>query len=289
MPENAIDSGKSLALNCLPGSLIDKWPIVRNILKEKLRRNEVTFGAELSINHPDIAEMIASIGFDWVFIDMQHSPLAIGDVQSMLQVMSYSETVPIVRTAWKDRPMIQHVVDVGAYGLVVPFVESREEMEEIVSFARFPPKGTRSFGPRRAALRDGDYVRTVEKELFIAPMIETEKAIRNLDEILSVEGVDGCMIGPNDLSLSLGISTPRADSPSEDKLKLQEAIKEILRASTRRGLPVGILGVPYDVGTMLEQGFKMIGVVGIDLWFLRDAYVKALEQAKEKYASLRKR
>jgi len=226
---------------------------LKNQLKAKLKQGKPVYGIGLSIGHPDVAEIIGKLGYDWAFIDTEHSPMEVKDVQVLMQAMSSSSTAPVVRVAWNDMVMIKKALDIGAYGIIVPWVNTKEDALRAVQAMRYPPDGLRGFGPRRASLGDPDYQKTANKELLLAVQIETQQAIDNLDEILSVEGIDATMIGPNDLSLSLGVFG-QWDSP-----KFKTSIQKILDASIRHGVAPGLYE-PNDVEKRYKQGFRFLYV-----------------------------
>ena len=131
---------------------------MKNRLKEILRRGKVALGVTVSIGHPDVSDVLGNIGFDYINFDTQHTPLSIESVQSMMQAMSYSQSTPIVRVQWNDFAMINRALDIGAQGIIIPFVNKREDAIKALQFATYPPRGLRSFGPRRASLRDPEYL-----------------------------------------------------------------------------------------------------------------------------------
>ena len=227
--------------------------LLKNPLKAKLKQGKPAYGIGLSIGHPDVAEIIGKLGYDWAFIDTEHSPMDVADVQVLLQAMSSSSTVPIVRVAWNDMVMIKKALDIGAYGIIVPWVNSREEALRAVQAVKYPPEGLRGWGPRRAALGDPDYAKTANDEILLCVQIETQQAVDHIDEILSVPGVDAVMIGPNDLSLSLGVFT-QWESP-----KFKDAIAKIRDSCIRNGVAPGIVAI-NDVEKRLEEGFRFFQV-----------------------------
>jgi 2-keto-3-deoxy-L-rhamnonate aldolase RhmA len=222
---------------------------LKNPLKAKLKEGKAAYGIGLSIAHPDVAEIIGKLGYDWAFIDTEHSPMDVMDVQVLLQAMSSSSTVPIVRVAWNDMVMIKKALDIGAYGIVVPWVNSREDALRAVQAIKYPPQGFRGYGPRRASLGDPDYQKTANDEVMLVVQIETQNAIDHIDEILSVPGVDATMIGPYDLSLSLGVFR------DWDNPKFKSAIQKIRESCTRNGVSPGIL-VQDDVEKRFAEGFR---------------------------------
>lgn len=239
---------------------------MRNLVKEKLRTGEPSVGTWVSIGHPDVSETLASLGFDWVVFDMEHAPLDIGVVQSMMQSMSrVGDCTSMVRVAWNDPVLIKRALDIGAYGLVIPWVNSGKEARAAVEACKYPPQGLRGFGPRRASLLDPDYVKTANQEVLIVAQIETETAIRNIDEIVSVEGVDACFIGPYDLTMSLGVfmewSHPR----------FVEAKRTVLEACKRKGVAPGIHCNEESINEAIAQGFQFCALNDDDTFLIKGA------------------
>jgi len=127
------------------------------------------------------------VGFDWLTFDIEHSPLSLETVQTMMQAMGFTDRcLPLVRLRWNDQVLIKRVLDIGAYGVIVPYVNSAEEAEKAVRSCRYPPEGIRGVGPRRAMLRDPEYIKTANEEILVVVMVETEYALHRLDEIFSV-------------------------------------------------------------------------------------------------------
>jgi 2-dehydro-3-deoxyglucarate aldolase len=244
---------------------------LKNSLKAKMKRGEVTIGTTVSIGHPDVAETLGRTGYDWILIDTEHSPLEVGTVQNLLQAMSGSTSVPIVRVPWNDMVMVKRALDIGAYGIIVPWVNTREEAERAVQAVRYPPRGLRGFGPRRASLFDPEYVSTAEDELVLGVQVETRKAIENLDEILSVDGIDAAVIGPADLSMSLGILM-QFDNPM-----FNDALDKVVAAAHRHNVAAGYLAVD-NVGRRVKQGFTWLNI-SADLGLLKNAAKRDYEEA----------
>ncbi len=151
------------------------------------------------------AEIYASQGFDAVTIDMQHGAPQMSDMISLLQAVSLTSATPMVRVPWNEPSHIQRVLDMGAYGVICPMINTKAEAEAFVASGRYPPMGARSNGPYRASqYGGGDYQPNANDEILLFAMIETREAMKNLDAILSVPGLDGTYVGPSDLSLSYG-------------------------------------------------------------------------------------
>jgi 2-dehydro-3-deoxyglucarate aldolase len=252
---------------------------MRNLLKEKLKRG-VVYGTFLTIGHPDVSEIIGSVGFDFVVFDMEHAPLDFAVVQSMMQAMSFSETTPLVRVAWNDLVFIKQALDIGAHGLIVPWVNSGQEAEKAVKAAKYPPRGIRGFGPRRAALRDSEYAQTADQETMVIVQIETQSALEQLDEILSVKGVDACFIGPMDFTMSLGILGQLQHSTFE------KVLDNVAKTAQKHNIIPGIATIPVsgagylpELGKLLKMGYKMISL-SYDVAFLKEGAYNLLKTAK---------
>ncbi len=202
------------------------------------------------------AELMAHQGWDSLTVDMQHGVVDYQAAVGMLQAVSTTGVVPMVRVPWREPGIVMKMLDAGAYGIVCPMINSREEAEELVSFGRYAPIGRRSFGPIRAQLYGGaDYPRHADREILLIAMIETREALANLDDILAVEGLDAVYVGPADLSLSLGCA-PGFD-PAEPRVLA--AIEEILDKAKARGRFAGIhCGSPAFARRMWNRGFDFV-------------------------------
>jgi 2-keto-3-deoxy-L-rhamnonate aldolase RhmA len=240
---------------------------MHNKLKKKLKLGEAAFGAFVGLGHPDITEMLSRLGFDWLLLDAEHGPLSFETMQVMIQAMNGTDCVPIVRPQWNDPVQIKRVLDIGAYGVLVPWVNSREDAENAVSACRYPPQGIRGYGPRRAGRFDADYFKTANSEILVAIQIETRRAVENLEDILSVPGVDACYVGPHDLSCSLGLGVP----PQWDNPDYLKVLSIILGAAEKHHKPVGMYTSVDTIEWALERGFRFNTVGDADGFLLRSA------------------
>lgn len=227
-----------------------------NTVKAKWRAGEATVGAWLSIPSTYSAEIMAHQGFDWVCVDMQHGMIDYPDAAAMFTAISTTDSIPLCRVPWNEPSIIMKVLDAGAYGIVVPLVNTRAEAEAAVAACRYPPEGIRSNGANRAVLyAGGDYVQGANREIACMVMIETRQAIDNLDDILSTPGLDGVYIGPSDLSFALGLP-PRMDS---DVPLHVETVARILEGCKRHGIVAGIhTGGPAFSAKKIQEGFQMV-------------------------------
>ena len=207
---------------------------------------------------------MAHAGFDWLCLDLQHGPIDQGQATAMLQAISTTPTVPLVRVPWNEPAAIMRWLDAGAGGVVVPLVNDREQAERAVAACRYPPAGVRSSGAYRAALAWGaDYPRHANDEVACIVMVETAEALANLDAILSTPGVDAVYVGPADLAYGVGLQ------PGSDDPRLAEAIDRVLDAARRHGVACGIhTNSAAQSAAYLRSGFQMV-TLGSDRGFMR--------------------
>jgi 4-hydroxy-2-oxoheptanedioate aldolase len=249
-----------------------------NTVKRAWQRGERTIGAWLGSPSAHSAESMAHAGFDWLCVDMQHGIVDYTDAVDMLRAISQTDTMPFVRVEWNEPWRIMKVLDAGAYGVIVPLVNNREEAERAVWACRYPPVGGRSSGPARAAMYGGaNYAAEANDEIAVICMIETAEALENLDDILSVEGVDCAYIGPSDLAYALDM-TPTGDNSDP---KHVETVLNILEACKRHGVAPGAHTGSLEFTTKwLDAGFQMV-TLGSDLGFMRQAAGQQLAAARE--------
>src|SRR5208283_492505 len=201
-----------------------------------------------------VAEIIANVGFDVMVLDMQHG-MAIGPDRAALwlQAVSTTDTMPMVRVPWNEPFFIQWVLDAGAYGVIVPLVNNREEAAKAGGACRYPPIGYRSAGANRARLYGGiDYFKQANKEIICLVMIEDIKTVAHIDTLADVPGIDGFYIGPSDLAVSMGLGPPEY----RESAKHAEACQHVLETAKNHGLIAGIhCASPQEVVQRTSQGF----------------------------------
>jgi 4-hydroxy-2-oxoheptanedioate aldolase len=204
------------------------------------------------------AETMAHQGWDSLTIDLQHGVVDYQAAINMLTAISTTDTVPVVRVPWLEPGILMKMLDAGAYALICPMVNTREDAERLVAVTHYAPRGTRSFGPIRALLYGGtDYPKHANDTIVVFAMIETKQALDNLDDIMSVKGLDAVYIGPSDLSLALGC-TPTFDDVDPPVV---EAIDHILARAREHGLVAGIHnGTPEAALKRIEKGFQFVTV-----------------------------
>ncbi len=230
---------------------------VRNPLKDKWAAGEETIGGWLAIADAFSAEIMGRVGFDYLCIDMQHGVADYATAIQMLQALEAApHGVPIVRVPWNEPGIIGRMLDGGARGVIVPMVNTVAEAEAAVAACRYAPAGARSWGPVRAMRIHDEYSPELANQaVAVVPMIETRQALANLDEILSVPGIDAIYVGPADLSVSLGLA-PASDHEGE----FTDALVEIVAACGRHGVVPGVHTNPVYIDKRRAQGFQMITV-----------------------------
>ncbi len=236
-----------------------------NRAKERLKAGESVLNGWLHIPSSLTAEAMAGAGFDTLTLDLQHGPYGLGAVLPMLQAMSGTQAVPLARVPWNEPGVVMKLLDMGCYGLICPMVSTRAECEAFVGACRYPPAGYRSFGPTRVRLAVGEgYAARANDQILTFAMIETAEALENLDDIMSVPGLDGVYVGPADLSQALG-GPPGADW---DEGPVALALRRILEAAQTHGLIAGVhtLSAAY-AKKMLGLGYRFVTVQS-DLNFL---------------------
>jgi len=227
-----------------------------NTLRAIWGRGEAVVNGWLAIPSAFSAEVMAHQGFDALTIDMQHGVVDYQVAVTMLQAIATTPVIPLARVPWNDPGRLMKILDAGVYGVICPMINTRAEAEALVAACKYPPRGYRSWGPVRASLYAGaDYGDHANQDLVVMPMIETAEALKNLDEILSVPGVDAIYVGPSDLSLALGCK-PRLDQTDPPVVEAQQRIVE---ACKRHGVVAGIHNntAAYAL-KMIEAGYRFV-------------------------------
>lgn len=236
-------------------------------LHETLRAGLPCIGSWMQLPDPSVAEIMGAGGFDWVAVDLEHGSIGVNDLPNLFRALELHGTAPFVRLAHGEAKEIKQALDAGARGLIIPMVEDAAQLRRAISWARFPPLGQRGVGYSRANLfgkRFPTYFERINRELVIVAQIESIGAIRNLDEIASVPGLDAFIIGPYDLSASMGI-TGQFNHP-----EFSRAIAEYEAVARRRKIPLGLHVVQPDAAQLEEKirtGYQFIAY-GIDAVFL---------------------
>lgn len=246
-----------------------------NVTRQKLLDGEATIGSFLGLGSPHIAEMLGHAGFDWLVLETEHSAVESERVEQMMMGVSGTAATPIVRVTRADPLEIGRVLDVGAMGVLVPMVRTAREVQVIVDATRYPPAGTRGFGPLRAsryALDYEDYLNRANDQLIVAVIIETAEAIENINEIAAVPGLDVMFLGLYDLCLSYGLNPNQMPYPQID-----DCIDRVLEAGKAHQVAVGTgVGSPDDLQSRAQQGFRFLSY-GTDYLMLSGAARTGIE------------
>jgi 4-hydroxy-2-oxoheptanedioate aldolase len=248
-----------------------------NRLRTLWQNDQAAVNGWLAIPSSFSAEVMAHQGWDTLTIDLQHGVIDYPAMVTMLQAISTTPTVPIVRVPWLEPGVIMKCLDAGAYGLICPMVNTREDAQKFVAWTSYAPRGTRSFGPVRALLYGGaDYPQHANDTIVRFAMIETAQALDNLDAIMSVEGLDAVYIGPSDLSLALGCR-PVFDDVDPP---VAQAIDHILERATAHGLKAGVHnGVADGALARIQKGFRFV-TVGSDARLMAAGSQQVLAQMR---------
>ena len=244
---------------------------MKNALKSQLKNGKVAFGVMVGIGSPEVPYALGDLGLDWIAFDTQHTVIDTQTIPAMIQAMSYSETVPIVRVLSNDLGVINKALDLGAQAVIVPLINTREQAEKAVRSARYC-SGLRSWGGR-ASIRDPDYAATADSEIMVIPQIETELALKNIEAIISTDGIEAVFCGPFDLSMSLHIFR-EFDSPA-----FQKAVELIVSTCEDHGVAPGLLAPVGSVDVAIKYGFKIISLGG-DLPILTQSIANMLKAAR---------
>lgn len=254
-----------------------------NHVKQKLKNGEPTLGAWLSIPSAPVARIMSRLGFDWITIDIEHTatnPQIIGDM--IAAIADAGTCAPFARLPNNSVEWFKWVLDAGAWGVIVPMVNTPEEARYAVNQSKYPPFGMRSIGGAYAPLGFGTsdwpgYIQIANEEILVAVQIESTLAVQNIDELLAVPGIDVAFVGPNDLHVQMGLP-PSTEGAEPEFLQALEEVKE---AARKHHVATGIYSSGGEAGAMrVSQGFQMVTVAN-DLACLRLAASQQLQQARD--------
>src|SRR5271165_3807076 len=258
--------------------------------KQELRSGSPKMGLFLNSHSPTVAEQLAHSGYDWLLVDSQHGPMGYEKLSAMLSGISNGGAISLVRVgSYSDRPGIQQSLDLGADGILVPYINTADEARGAVSCARYPTLGTRSvYFPQRSMNKDGllGYASGANRNVIVALQVETADCIRNIDEIAAVPGIDILFLGQNDLCMSMGLFEKYEFPHMYTSPELAAATDKLRAAAKKNNIIPGLfLFGTSRVGEFLEKGFSLISL-GNDLHHVltqAGTYVKDVEAvSKEK-------
>ncbi|MCL2344208.1 MAG: aldolase/citrate lyase family protein [Firmicutes bacterium] len=249
-------------------------------LLQKMKSRELVVGTHVNLSDLSVSEQLGTLGFEFVWIDYEHAPLDRQTVMSHIIACKAGNTAAFVRLPWNDPVLAKPILEMGPDGLVFPFIRTAEEAEAAVAACRYPPKGIRGFGPRRAnqygTLPNDEYLATVDSSLLKIMQIEHVDAVNNLEEILAVDGVDTIVVGTNDLSGSIGLL---GQTRHPEVLAL---LDEIAVKCKKAGVPFGI-SMGFDkqnVADWIRRGVSWMGV-GNDVSYIAQAGTETIRIVKE--------
>jgi len=252
---------------------------VKKNLKKKFYSKKFSLGSWINFANTASAEIMAKAGFDWLAIDMEHSAITLSEAQELIRVIDLAGCIPLVRVGDNDPALIKRVMDAGAYGIIVPMVNSVSDAIKAVSAVKYPPMGTRGVGLARAqgyGLEFKKYKNWINENSIVIAQVEHVEAINNLEGILKVEGIDASIIGPYDLSASLGY--PGDFKRKEVKSAIAQYVKVCKRLKKSAGFHV-VHPDAEDVKAKRKEGFNLIAF-GVDMLFLGDKIRQELKGIK---------
>ena len=235
--------------------------MIPNHLKVRIREGKPSFGALLNFGDPLVAEMMASVGYEWLMVDTEHGPIDLATLATMFATITRYPVAPLVRVPTLHVDAVKRVLDAGAWGVMAPNMKTREEAELLVAACKYPPRGVRSLGSGRFAMSfktdAPTYFQRANDEVMVIVQIEHADAIKNIDAMLSVPGVDACYVGPNDLMASMGLA-PSLEPPHRE---FEEAMQIVLRTAKKHGVAAGIhCATPATVNRRIAEGWLMTGM-----------------------------
>jgi 2-keto-3-deoxy-L-rhamnonate aldolase RhmA len=249
-----------------------------NEFRARLKRGEQLLGTMVTLASGASAEILASLGFDWLFVDGEHGPLEARELMEILQAVG-DKAACIVRVPEAAEVPIKRALDLGAHGIIVPQVNTAEQAADVVRFARYAPEGARGVGLARAhgyGLKFREYLSAANKEITVVVQAEHARAVDNIEAIVRVPGVDAVLLGPYDLSASLG-KLGKIDDPA-----VVAAIDRVTAACKAVGMPLGYFGVTAAaVRPYAARGYTLL-VAGVDTLYLANGANALLAELRER-------
>jgi 2-dehydro-3-deoxyglucarate aldolase len=250
-------------------------------LKEKLKNKELTIGSWITIPSIEIVEIMSTAGFEWLVVDMEHTSLTIDQAKTLIHAIQANSMSALVRVSKNEEVIIKRVLDCGADGIIVPMIKNEKDAKKAVSFAKYPPHGKRGVGLNRAqnyGISFNDYKRWVENEMVVIAQIEHIDAVNNISDIINVNGIDGTIIGPYDLSASMGY--PGEYNKEVVKNALEKVENQILKSSVSLGFHVIESDHLFSLNK-IKKDYSFIAF-SIDFLFIGDMVREQMQQLKSK-------
>ena len=246
-------------------------------LKNKLNNNELTIGSWITIGHPSVPEILSNAGFDWLTIDMEHNSIDNSMMQNLISVIQSKDIAALVRVSKNEEVAIKHALDAGADGIIVPMINNENDARKAIEYSKYPPLGKRGVGLSRAqnyGFSFDDYKEWQANNLVVIAQIEHIDAVNNLDKIISTNGIDAIIVGPYDLSGSLGF-------PGEfDREEVRKALVKVKEICLNANFPMGYHIVAPDsalVNSTISEGYSFIAF-STDFYFLSENAQKSLKK-----------
>lgn len=232
-----------------------------NRIRRKLLERELFLGMPVSFADPMVSEVVIQAGYDFIFIDMEHGAFTLQTALGHLIAMRGSDTAAFIRVPWADPVQIKPIIELHPAGIIVPMVRTAEEAATAVAACKYPPKGNRGFAPNRGvgygSLSTAEYLDNADEQTLVIVQIEHIEAVENLDAILATPGIDTILIGPYDLSGSMGL-LGQVTHP-----KVVAAIDQVVTRAVDVGIPIGFAGCPADaMADWFEKGVSWFSLAG---------------------------
>jgi 2-keto-3-deoxy-L-rhamnonate aldolase RhmA len=241
-----------LVASLLSGTVLHAQSEWENPVKKTLREGKPVIGLTVTVPSPEVALQAARLGFDFVWIEMEHSAITLETARNMVLATQGTATAPFIRVPVNELWTAKRALDVGALGVIFPFTSTPELARQAVAACKYPPLGLRGAGPGLASLRwpaPGGYADFADKNAMVVIIIEQKQAVENIDAILAVPGIDVVFIGPYDLSHSYGFRGRQTP-------EVKEAMAKVVAAAKRRNIPVGRPAGANDIGEYIKEGFR---------------------------------
>ena len=251
---------------------------MKNPVKVALQQGKPVIGGTITVASPDVAATLASSGFDFLWIEMEHSPVTLESVRDMILATRGMPAVPMTRVPVNEPWMAKRVLDIGSLGVMFPFTSTPELAEQAVKACKYPPLGIRGFGPSLAMPRwdyvGQEYTQFANENVLVVTIIEQKLAVENIEKIAAIPGIDVLFIGASDLSYSLGVGGQRQHP------LVKEAIAKVLAAGKKNGVPVGYpSGNADEIKQLISEGFRFFQA-NTELGMMKSAADHLLNQVR---------
>lgn len=254
---------------------------------EKISKNELIIGTSVSLPEPMVSEILCHCGFDFIWVEGEHSILDKREIDQHIMTISKSGVAPFVRIAWNDPVIAKPILDMGPAAIIFPFIKTADEARLAVNSCKYPPRGIRGFGPIRAdnfaTMNFDEYLELSKREPWIIIQIEHIEAVKNLKEILEVDGVDSILVGPNDLSGSIGL-LGKTRHPEVMKV-LDKISEQCIKSKVPFGTSIGFN--PENVSDWIERGVNWLAL-NDDFTYLLNGGMSCLKETQDLNNRLRK-